>query len=267
MAVAISTAIGCNSSLQVALDRVVQAGGGGADVLAIGAWAHVNPAVLAGDFVATLAGLRAELAARKLAAVTLNTGTTVQLHDRGEESKRQRAVETAALCDAMVALGVKTAAIQPLSADKSRPAEVVMAACIASLREQYGIAAERGVRLAVELHVHSPFESLEQARALLEGMPEVRVVYDPTHFIMQGMPLRETAWIMDRAIHVHARDAAKGKLQTPLGTGEVDFDWVIGELRNRGYSGDVSIEYLETAEFDVVDSARRLGERFAGVFG
>jgi sugar phosphate isomerase/epimerase len=237
-----------------------------ADLLTIGTWAHVNPADLASDYGKHLTRLQTAFASRGLSAIALNTGTTVQLHDRKPESNLARDRETEALCRLMAEFRIPVAAIQPLAADRTRPGDVVMADCIASLRQQYAIAAKYGVRFAVELHVHSPFETLEQAQTLLKQMPEVNVVYDPTHFILQGMPLKDTLWIMDRAIHVHARDAAKGKLQAPLGSGEIDFNFLISALKDRGFAGNISIEYLETRDFDVVDSARRLRDLFVQHF-
>jgi sugar phosphate isomerase/epimerase len=47
-------------------------------------------------------------------------------------------------------------------------------------------------------------------------------------------------------------------MQTPMGEGQVDFDWLTGALRDCGYAGDVSIEYLPGADFDATDSVRRL---------
>jgi sugar phosphate isomerase/epimerase len=83
---------------------------------------------------------------------------------------------------------------------------------------------------------------------------------------MQGIDIRETGWLMDRARHVHLRDAAPGKIQAPFGEGTVDFDWVLGELEQRGYQGHFSIEYLENKDFDVIDSAQRLHETIARRF-
>lgn len=267
MAVAVSSAIGCRSPLQRAMAMVAATGARCVDVLMIGTWAHINPAELAMDYAAVATRLGRLLSGLGLKLSALNTGTTVQLHDRSEAANIARQLETEALCRLMSQHGVTTAAVQPLQREDHRDPADVMADCIASLRQQYAIAAKYGVRLAVELHVHSPFETLDEAKTLLREMPEVMVVYDPTHFIMQGVPLRETTWLMDRAIHVHARDAARGKLQVPLGTGEIDFDWMAGALLDRGFTGNVSVEYLETDEFDVIDSARRLHERLCRLFG
>jgi sugar phosphate isomerase/epimerase len=53
----------------------------------------------------------------------------------------------------------------------------------------------------------------------VEELPEVPLVYDPTHFVMQGIDIRETGWLMAHAQHVHLRDAAPDKMQVPFGTG------------------------------------------------
>jgi sugar phosphate isomerase/epimerase len=52
----------------------------------------------------------------------------------------------------------------------------------------------------------------------------------------------------------------------PFGTGDVDFDWVFGALKERGYNGHFSIEYLETNEFDVLQEAPKLRDAIAQHF-
>jgi sugar phosphate isomerase/epimerase len=263
MAVAVSTSLGCSSPLPRALDLVASTGARLVDVLVIDGWRHINTSDLAHDFAATVASLESQLSQRGLTAIAFNSGVGPELHHRDPASNEKRQIETEALCRAMVHFGIRIAAIQPRAADRNRPYPDVLTDCVASLRQQYAIAERFGVQLALELHVHSPFESVEQAEQLFEAMPEVRLVYDPTHFIQQGLPLTDTTWIMDRAIHVHARDAAEGKLQTALGTGKVDFGWLARSLRDRRYTGHVSIEFLETDAFDAVDSARRLHDALA----
>jgi sugar phosphate isomerase/epimerase len=83
---------------------------------------------------------------------------------------------------------------------------------------------------------------------------------------MQGIDLHETEWLMRNARLVHLRDAAPGRLQTPFGAGAVDFDWVLQALKEHGYRGNLSIEYLETDEFDVLDSSQRLYNKIADHF-
>jgi len=97
-------------------------------------------------------------------------------------------------------------------------------------------------------------------------MPEMPLVYDPTHFVMQGIDIRETAWLMERAIHVHLRDAAPGKIQEHFGKGAVDFDWVLRTLKDNGYEGHFSIEYLEDENMDVLEDAKRARDAVAQYF-
>jgi sugar phosphate isomerase/epimerase len=163
-------------------------------------------------------------------------------------------------------LAIPVGAIQPRKPDPSRPWEEVLADCVATLREQFQAGAAAGVQFCVELHINSPFETPEQARRLLEAMPEVRFVYDPTHAVCQGLDVRDTAWVMEHAAHVHLRDAAQGQLQAAYGEGAVDFDWVLSALRERGYSGSFSIEYFNAPEFDVDASVLRLRDHIRRYF-
>ncbi|MFO7167522.1 MAG: sugar phosphate isomerase/epimerase [Chloroflexota bacterium] len=258
MMIACSTAVRCASPLDTALSDIAAAGFRHIDLLAIDGWVHVHTRDLAADFEGTAGHVEGLLRRHALTPIALNTGVGPQLHDRSAEASERRARETAALVRLMGRLGVRVAAIQPRNADPSRPWEEVLDACVATLREQTAAGAAQGVTFALELHVRSPFETLEQARRLLAALPDLALVYDPSHFVMQGVDLRETFWLIDRARHVHLRDAAPGHMQVPLGEGAVDFDRVLGELKERGYRGDFSIEYLETDAFDALDSARRL---------
>jgi sugar phosphate isomerase/epimerase len=258
MAIACSTSVKCGSSLEAALETIAKLGIAKVDLLTIGKWAHVNVVDFANDVDGTIARVDGLTKRHGLTPVAMNTGTSVQLHDRSDAANAQRRREVAAFVAMMKHFGVPVAAIQPLARDKNRSSEDVLRDCVATLREQDAIAKQAGVRFAVELHVNSPFESVAEAKRLIELMPEAALVYDPTHFVMQGMSVRETGWIMDRAIHAHLRDAAKGKLQAAMGQGDVDFDWIFGALKDRGYRGSFSIEYLESKDFDVPDSARRL---------
>jgi sugar phosphate isomerase/epimerase len=258
MIVSCSTSVRCNSSLEKALADIEAAGMHYVDVLAIDGWVHIHTRDLVDDFETVFSRLDSLLRQHHLTPAALNTGAAPQLHHRSEQMNAQRRREIEALVRLTQRLGVSVAAIQPRSTDRQRPYADVLADCVATLREQMEIGARAGVTFALELHVNSPFETLEQARMLLAELPDLPLVYDPTHFVMQGIDIRETGWLMKNARHIHLRDAAPGHLQVPLGAGLVDFDWLLGALRDQGYRGYFSIEYLETDEFDVMDSARRL---------
>ncbi len=71
---------------------------------------------------------------------------------------------------------------------------------------------------------------------------------------------------MDNAVHVHIRDASKGKLQAHFGEGTVDFDWMFSELKRRGYKGHFSIEYLESDGMDILEDVVKLKNKIAEYF-
>lgn len=261
MAVACSTSVGCDSTLDEALARIASIGIPQIDLLAIDGWVHVHTRDLASRFEETAGGVDALLAKYHLTPIALNTGVGPQLHDRSAEANARRLNETQALIQLMKRYGISIAAIQPRNQDSARPYADVLRDCVATLREQMEMGTAAGVTFALELHVNSPFETMEQARMLLDAMPDIALVYDPTHFVMQGIDLKETLWLLPNARHAHLRDADRGRIQAPFGTGAIDFDWLLGALRDSGYRGNFSIEYLQTGEFDVLASARQLYDR------
>ncbi|HEX8236565.1 MAG TPA: sugar phosphate isomerase/epimerase [Abditibacteriaceae bacterium] len=266
MSIACSTSIACGSSLDVALQRIAGLGFRNVDILTIDGWVHVNTRDLADNFDSTIANVDGLLQQHNLKPIATNSGVSAQLHHRGREVNAQRLHEIDGLLRFAQHLGISVAAIQPRNADNERLWDDVLADSIMTLLEQKAAGDAVGVTFALELHVHSPFETLEQARRFCEAMPEMALVYDPTHFVMQGVDIRETGWLMDRASHVHLRDAASGKIQAPFGKGDVDFDWVFGALKDRGYQGHFSIEYLESEDFDVLQEVPKLRDAIAQHF-
>lgn len=115
------------------------------------------------------------------------------------------------------------------------------------------LAREAGVALSFEPHVGAVVEDPAVAQWLAEALwPEVGITYDPSHFVMQEIPLADTEPLLNYTVHVHLRDAAPAQMQVPMATGSVDFAWLLRALRERGYAGAVSIEYLGAGEADVV---------------
>jgi len=268
--IAYSTSVGCGFDLGEAAERITVAGGKLVDILTIEGWVHVNPSDMADDWEATVARVDALMNRLGLTPIALNSMLGPKMHERTDEANARRQVELEALLRFMRHYGIGVAAIQPpLNVDPALDPDEVFHNCVATLREQVEAGEKAGVQFALDLHTRSPFETMEQAKRLLAEMPEAPVVYDATHFVSQGIDIKDSAWLMENAKHSHLRDAATGKLQAPYGEGEVDFDWVCGTLKDKGYEGDFSIEYLggKDAGFDVMDSAKRLhgflSERFS----
>ena len=258
MNVACSTTVGYKKDLKSVLHNIQENGFSTVDLLAIHGWAHINPEDLADQGQSGYDRITDLLTQYQLSPIALNIGTRTDLHDRTLEAIVSRNREMQAMIGLMNKLSVPLAVIQPRARDASRAYADVVRDCSATWQEMQAIADPSGVELALELHVFSPFEMLDQARALIELVPDLKVVYDPSHLVMQGVPLRETEWLMDRSIHVHLRDAAYGHMQTRLGQGSVDFEWIFHALKRRGYSGPVSIEYLQDDQYDAFEDVRRL---------
>ncbi|SDX62031.1 sugar phosphate isomerase/epimerase [Paenibacillus sp. CF384] len=266
--IACSTSVRCGSGFEEALASISSAGFRFVDILAIDGWVHVPTSELITEhsLAQQINRTKQLLVQYNLQPVATNSGVSPQLHDRSAEAITCRKAETAGLMQWMKALNINIAAIQPRQPDRSRPWEEVLGDCIASLREQLEIAKAEGIQMALEFHVNSPFETMEQCLHLMELMPEMPIVYDPTHFVMQGVPLEETFVFLDRAVHVHLRDAANDQMQVRFGAGAVDFERILIELKRRGYQGGFSIEYLQTDQFDVMEDAVQLYARIKEAF-
>jgi sugar phosphate isomerase/epimerase len=164
------------------------------------------------------------------------------------------------------AFGVEVAALQPPLNLPDRPGPELFDNTVASLRELTDAAAGLGLTLAIECHARSVFETLEASRRLVREAPEVSVAYDPSHFVMAGVETAETLDLLERAAHVHLRDAAPGQMQVPMGEGQVDFDRIFGKLKDIDYRGAISVECLEREERSVAEDIRRLKRRIEAAF-
>jgi len=267
--IACSTSIASGFPLEKACADIASLGLRLIDILTIEGWAHVNPGDLADRWEETIQHVDGLLKEHDLTPIALNSMVGPKMHERSDESNARRKVETEALFRLMKKYDIGVAALQPpLNVDPELDENIVFESCLATLREQVAMAEAAGLQFALELHTRSPFETMPQVNRLLAAMPDAPLVYDPTHFVSQGINIKETGGMMDNARHVHIRDAAKGKLQAPYGQGEVDFDWICQALKDRGYAGHISIEYLggKNLEFDVLDSAQRLYEKLVEYF-
>ncbi len=229
-------------SLDDALAQVAALGFAAVDLICIPAWNHIVPADVAANFEAQAARIESLLRQHRLQPVAMNLAVA-NPHQRADAAvNAQRLAEVAAIAKLMKRLGVQVASFYPGYLVKDRPWEDVLRDEITTIREM--LEAADGVTLAVELHAQTPFETVEQGRRLLAAIPDLPVAYDPSHFVMQGIPLPATAEFLDRAVHVHVRDAAPGQMCVPTGGGAVDFAWLLAALRRRHYRGAVSIECL-----------------------
>jgi sugar phosphate isomerase/epimerase len=243
--------IACSTSawkvgLDEALGHVSRLGFQKVDLICIPSWGHVSAEKLEADFEHECRAIRHMLAGHGLTAVAANLAVG-NLYERGDgaaNAARLRHVD--AVARLMKRLNIGVASFFPggkWPAQEMRWTDV-LSATVDTVHEILAVGRTYQVTFAVELHANTPFETVEQGSALLEAVPELGVAYDPSHYAMQQIPLRSTARFLDRARHVHLRDAAPGKMCVRFGDGTVDFEWLYEALHARHYSGHCSIEYL-----------------------
>ncbi len=255
--------IACSTSafretLEDALSRIGGMGFGYVDLLCNPSWPFTQPQELAEDAAGTAERVGDLLEGKGLRPAALNVAFGRQPYEREPELNAARLRQARGIARFASALGVELASFYPGYRADEEAWEETFASWLVTWRELTPIAAERGVEFLVELHAQTPLETLAQCGRLLEELPEQRIAYDPSHFAMQGIALPQTEWLLGRAAHVHVRDAAPGRMYVPLGEGAVDFDWLFGALRERGYEGFVSVECLGDGAPEVLEDVARL---------
>ncbi len=106
------------------------------------------------------------------------------------------------------------------------------------------IAKAAGVTLTIEPHVHSYLESPSLVMELLERVPDLKLTLDYAHFVCLGYRQEEIDVLAPYAAHVHFRQARPGVLQAKLDEGTINFPALLATLRDSGYKGYLSIEYV-----------------------
>jgi L-ribulose-5-phosphate 3-epimerase len=111
-----------------------------------------------------------------------------------------------------------------------------------------------GIIIALEIH-GDLMASGERSLPLLDriGHPAVKVNYDTANveYYAGTAAVDDLPAIADRVAHVHLKDArgGKGSWDFPaIGQGHVDFERVLGILRDAGYDGPYSVEIEFTGE-------------------
>jgi sugar phosphate isomerase/epimerase len=78
-------------------------------------------------------------------------------------------------------------------------------------------------------------------------VPGLKLTLDLAHFFSMGYRQEEIETLAPYAGHVHLRQAKQGHLQAKLEEGTINFPSLLGALRDAGYDGWLSIEYVHQA--------------------
>jgi len=154
----------------------------------------------------------------------------------------------------IIVMGPHNLALSHRSQASAAEQEAARSFVYAMLRDVADYAADRNVRIALEIH-HGIAENAASALQTLEavGRDNVGINFDTANIYFYNMELdREGAAtqleaLADRVFHVHLKDIVRGKTREenvlpPLGTGEVDFRAVFDILHAHDFHGPFSLE-------------------------
>jgi sugar phosphate isomerase/epimerase len=82
---------------------------------------------------------------------------------------------------------------------------------------------------------------------MVERVPGLKITLDLAHFVTLGYRQDEIESLAPHTGHVHLRQARQGALQAKMEEGTINFPSLLGALRDAGYDGWLSIEYVHQA--------------------
>lgn len=130
---------------------------------------------------------------------------------------------------------------------------------VEALAEALSRARGTGVELALENEHDCNVATAAETRALLERLPELRVIWDPANHVRGGGPPEDAALagFEERIAHVHLKDVDPAGSWVCVGDGLVRYDVVFERLARSGYEGAFSFETHCTTGGSVEAATRR----------
>ena len=175
------------------------------------------------------------------------------LADRNLADPRHLAANEADLRQAVrfcKAAGIGVVFVLPGVVNPGQGRKEALAESAASLRRLLPIAAEAGITLTIEPHVHSFLETPALTLELLSKVPGLKLALDYAHFVCLGYRQEEIDALAPYAGHVHLRQAKTGELQTKLAKGTINIGAELATLRDAGYAGYLALEYTHQDYMD-----------------
>jgi len=151
-------------------------------------------------------------------------------------------------------LEVKVLICGPGEEDTSRPRSEQHAAVVACLQAAAPVAEAAGITLALEpvnVIVDHPGQYLSESAEAFEildevGSPNVKLLYDIYHQqVTEGNLIATITSHIDQIAHFHLADVP-GRHEP--GTGEINWENVLGAIDEAGYEGYVGLEYFYTTD-------------------
>jgi len=142
------------------------------------------------------------------------------------------------------AASIDTVFILPGMVNAGQSRRDAMGKSAEALNVMMDVARDFDTQLTIEAHVHSYLESPALTLELLERVDGLKLTLDYAHFACLGFRQDEIDVLAPHAAHVHLRQARPGALQTKADQGTLNMAAQFGTLREAGYAGALSIEYV-----------------------
>jgi sugar phosphate isomerase/epimerase len=149
--------------------------------------------------------------------------------------------------DVAVELGARSIRVFRWNSPADNPA--LMDRIVPWLQRAAQYAEQKGVIIGMENHGGRLSGVPKHCVALAERVNSkfFGIIYDPCNLIRGGADPKEAWETMQRhIIHVHFKDGTQdpeSHLNTPLGTGRIDFRWILRQADALGYRGEFTLEY------------------------
>lgn len=236
-------------TVESAVEKIRELGFNVFDLDVLEGWQHVNPSDLTENRDECIERLAPLVADGEMIVSSLNCSPGVSLTDpRPEQFQiyKRRFDGVLDLADSMIARNITLQPGSPAGHQNRRQAMDTMRRHLSELAD---MARYEPLDISVEPHANSIIENPEDALVLAEDLyPDIGITYDPSHFVMQGIPLERTRPLLDYVMHVHVRNASRGNMQDTMEAGTVDFQWLVSQLVAVGYQHAITIEYF--GDFD-----------------
>jgi sugar phosphate isomerase/epimerase len=232
-------------TLSEGLEWVAQRGFQYVDIGVGGANAHFNPIDVATDPQSFAIQVMEQAKPHRLIpneCFTLHFGWPINSPDAGRRDQTARLF--VGLCRFAAAARFASILLIPGPVHPEIGPEKSFDLSVAALNELAKIAVDHGLRLHVEADMDSCANTPELADELCCRAAGLHLTLDYSHFICQGIDPQRVDRLFPHVRHVHVRQAAPGRIATPVEQGTIDFRRIINQLETGGYRGLYCIEYL-----------------------
>lgn len=114
----------------------------------------------------------------------------------------------------------------------------------AELRQFVEAGVDGGLAVSIEPHLDSVTDTPARTLRMLDAVPGLTLTLDYSHFVHAGFAQSEYEALDAHARHMHVRQAAPGRLAAPVEDGTIDYRLALTHLRDIGYSGAFTTEYV-----------------------